>query len=351
MVKNTTIPETVTEGRERLQELYRNIEVMADYKYKFNNYDLIIKGTIKNIEGSYRYVFQGDFFYINIIRPEMTVGGETSYADSLQGYDGQETRVVEQRAYCNLIKGRHEELRLHILNPHSMPFRHPPLHVTCSLSTFLEGGARLRAQAGWFHDKNVKITFDGKSTLKDMACEKIRTVVSAVGYGGKIDERVHQEIWLAADRNYIPIRVEWYNLGDHPVVVYEVDRLNEIEPGIWFPSHTIMTTYNSTKGTDPSKVVNYDEFTIKKVSLNPNYGKSLFQDIPFPEELPIYVVENGKIVESIKPRKTFLGAKSAATTWLNWKYLLIGNVIVFVAWGLVILKKRNGRQFQVQKPR
>ncbi len=113
------------------EALYRNREISAQLVYKGEeSKSYRLPRLIESSSGSYRVVLQGDYMFINVDEPFVTKDGQTNCGDTLRGYDGEKTRIVEQRAICNLVTGRQEDSRAYLLSAHNALFaRTSPLHV------------------------------------------------------------------------------------------------------------------------------------------------------------------------------------------------------------------------------
>ena len=157
-----------------------------------------------------------------------------------------------------------------------------PLHVCFPLSTFLLGGEQIHTQPG-YERVNLRVRYEGEDIINGLHCVRIHSFRWAVDWKGPLDEGVFERLWLAMDRNYIPVRVEIHNgtMAGRPVEVGIADDLREIEPGVWFPYRFARTVYDDLHFEEkkPMPVLWRSRMTVSKVDLHPHYDISLFRDI------------------------------------------------------------------------
>ncbi len=310
---------TLANSNDRLQAIlvnlrenegfYDNVEVHWRETYRKKYYPEVQKADIpqaSDIKG--RWVVQNGMFYLNYEgkRTGPPADPKQTGIHEKTGYDGELTRLLQLRHNYvgNIIKGPAYNYRG--FYPHTIPLRWARTAVP--LSTFLSGREAILA-----HPRGTKgdvasnlfptASYGGEETLNGLRCHKI--TLDHVRNKGTSTERTtgRRAYWLAADRNYLPIKTESYNYfysKDVPIEEAVLENLQEIQPGRWFPftsSITVMDGITLRKENRP--VVSWKrEYTVTDVLLNPEYDVKFFQDVEFPDGAPVYEIEAGKIVRS-----------------------------------------------------
>lgn len=118
------------------------------------------------------------------------------------------------------------------------------------LSVWLSGDDAVTKFTGWDHHirgNRNEVHSLGTDRIDGLLCHKVRQDQISL----KSRETSHAELlWLAEDRNYLPIRVYKYRLGwslDVPVSQLSVDEFRELSPGVWFPARMTYTKYGPLK--------------------------------------------------------------------------------------------------------
>jgi hypothetical protein len=260
----------------------------------------------EDLESS-RFVYQGDLFFFKREWTTESRSGEVGRFDAVKGFDGEMTRAVEQGKIANLIEGRKEDPRF--FRPHNILLK--KAFVTFPLSEYLEGGDALKAYRS-YRSFNVTVELLGQEVLDGSRCFKVQ--VRTWNDGQEPEKGGRRLLWLAIDRNYLPIRTEAYasRVGGKLVEFGRVERLEEIAPGIWFPMKASIVVYDEPALRQGKSVVaGTDTFTVKRVSLDPNYGIDLFRDIKIPDGAAVYEVDDGEIVRSYRQGETNLPKPSS----------------------------------------
>jgi hypothetical protein len=284
---------------------------------------------------------------VKAVLPQPTLNGGKGNANTLQGWDGTVTRAVEQEAYCNLIKGeRNDDYRFYLLNPHTILLWRGPTWLKFPLSDYLSGGSAVRSKMGAEHD-NVKAIYVGEEVVGGLSCSKIRCLIWLDGFQEpRVEGGEYHDIWLANERNYIPARVEVYasSMDKVPIEVRTAGDFREIEPGIWYPHRFEVTVYDDARFIKDKKleILCRETYTIKTVDLHPHYDISLFRNIEFPKDLPLYTIENGQIVEH---RKAILPEEpTAAMGYTGWIIAIVtASLIAFSSALFWVWKTRSRR--------
>jgi hypothetical protein len=281
----------------RNEDLYRDLEVKWTLSFKLGKPKVIHPNAIRVQEENARCVLQGDLIYLKVEGSSATIDGQTISCNTLQGFDGQRTLIYEQDAVGNLRPGRVESFRL--FRPHTLPLRRA--FVQFPLSIYLQGDDAIASHPNGrtYSDIHLEPKYVGVEIVQGMACSKILIETWTKG-GGKLLEDAKWFLWLAHDRNYLPIKVEAYKISKslkRPMQQSLLSDLREIAPDVWFPfaATTICNdpdTLHEAKGSVAWK----DEYRVQQASLNPKYDISLFRDIQFPSGTYVYDVDGDRII-------------------------------------------------------
>ncbi len=89
-----------------------------------------------------------------------------------------------------------------------------------------------------FNGTRLKYEYLGPERRDGLDCEKL---LSADDSGDDRKPNTWSYLWLAKDRNYLPVRYESYSSSNDklPTSIGYVDDLREIAPGLWFPCHAV----------------------------------------------------------------------------------------------------------------
>ena len=177
------------------------------------------------------------------------------------------------------------------------------------LSVWLRGGHDLEKHprgALLFGDWIQKTSIESEEIVDGLICIKLRCETWDKGERPTLNTL--RFLWLAPERNYLPVKTESY-LPDVSlelsVGVGFAKGFREIEPGVWLPFDRAVTVYDSDKIREEKKQVfrNGDETRIEKANLHPQYDLSLFRDVPFPDGSIVYEMKDGKVIKSYKQGK------------------------------------------------
>jgi hypothetical protein len=211
--------------------------------------------------------------------------------DRIHLFDGTTSRLLEG-GRANIVEGpRDDEF---VVRPHMLILHNT---VPVPLSTYLRGNGAAVASA----QISVRTQYRGQEAVQGHVCEKvsIQNVINETG-----NPHSAWVLWLATDRNYLPLRCDayTYHVSKTVPVGEAVSRdLREIAPGVWFPYETVYTAYNSiTLGEQKRQELGWRErFTVESVSLNPHYPVAFFRDLDIPKGTRVYHVDaDGKIGRS-----------------------------------------------------
>lgn len=279
------------------EALYCNIETVIHKTYKLGRPKILIDDFTKTESRKSRVVLQGELTYLRIDGHSEAVGKASQNLDTLQGYDGLTTRVVEQDAFANIHDGKFTDYRIGHADPYTMQFQR--FGIGIPLSTFLQGTPGIRKQKG-FEKHNLEVTFEGEEVVDGLRCQKVRCRSWPDSWEGPTDSVGHWDLWLAVDRNYLPIRNELFlgRMKGQAEQIWRYSDLREISPGVWFPMRASLVVYDKLWFNEDHKLVvnNSEEYVVEKAVLDPRYDISLFRDIPIPRTCLYIMFGMGKSI-------------------------------------------------------
>jgi hypothetical protein len=333
------------------EALYDNIEVrMVD------NYELIDRKPLvgkaggntiyeKSLIGKdIRYVSQNGMFRVDV-EGKTTTAENTLSEDRISMFDGRSTRVLDQEKIGNIIEGRRNDYDF--IRPHMLLLRESFPRV--SLSTYLQGHAAMAAvpDANWNRDHTLDVVYQGEAEFQGLKCHKVWITTSVPGVKELRAPYGRFELWLAEDRNYIPIRLMVYAFRWSSTLAIKegsVSSFREVEEGIWFPAGASILRYADMAVYYEKRQKPYGRYTyeVKEVSLNPKYDISFFRDLRFVPGTAVYELENDKIIKSYT---VGLAGDPALNQrrWLWW-VLTLNVALVLAIVGAVYLRQRRKRR-------
>jgi hypothetical protein len=283
-------------------------------------------------------VVQDELFRVDIEGSLTADSGKELKTDSKRAFDGDITRLLDQNI-GNVLHYR--KLDPNVFRPHTMPLRRAGERVP--LSVYLQGADAIRA-----HPDNrrtdpaifTKASYQGQEMVGDLLCHKV-VVDRGKNVAGAEVRTSWRIFWLAEDRNLLPVKTEGFASrlsAEIPIEVGQMLTLQELEPGVWFPSSYLHLVYDEISLMDNGVAVPCwrDEYTITDVRLNPGHEKEFFQEIDFPEGT--HVVEIDQDHQAV-PRKEDAAAGEFRGSRFSW-WLVFANLAVMSTVGLVYAWRR-----------
>jgi len=335
----------IVENVRRNEALYDDIEVSLHQSYQSKHATFSFSDGRQEITGEQkriRHVTQKGMFRLERLGTN-TVGVEAKQmtSDRVRAFDGKSTRSFDQRARGNIVAGRSEDAEF--VRPHMMLLRQPRwLHVP--LSTFMEGHTAMAAHPNiqWEPELIMENTYQGEVEFQGMKCHKIwLTTINK----SKATANDRWELWLAEERNYIPVRMFGYLFGwskEIPVGEGTVNEIREIAPGIWFPYATRVVRYDDIviQRENRQQESWREEHVVEEVSLDPKYDIEFFRNVDFPDGTAVYEVEDRKIVRSyVQGSPEAPGGPAGGSISRRWWFLWANAAIVVVIAGLLVARK------------
>jgi len=313
------------------EKLYDNMEYVIQQRYNRGVEEPVGGDAVKSYESNTRVVLQNEMIYLKHDQELIAPNGAKISQDTLQGYDGALTRLVEQNSYANIRHERYCDPR--VLPPHL--FLLSAWGIKCDFSSYLDG----RQQD---HEPGYRWScqYEGEEVLNGIRCFKVRLNTTPTNKPEEIVEYAY--FWLAVERNYLVVRSESYNprLSEKLGVYGETDDWRQIEDGVWLPFSYKYVVYHLETIHEDHVVDNVKYTSIKKASLDPNYPMSLFQDIRFPDGIPVYVVKNGESVESNRQgNEAEITVEPSVSSFRVVLYIV--NICIFIAISLFLYRWRR----------
>jgi hypothetical protein len=328
------------------EALYQKIEAHVTESYRLPEPDpqappFYFTGQIKSSTSNMRTVVQDQFLYFRYEQPMELVDGTHLLHNAILGYDGQYTRRLEDKT-GNLVHGPVSHPRR--FRPHAWMLGNA--RVAFPLSVWLTGGKELQNQqgAGLYQDYCIqKVFYEKEEMTEGLHTVKLRAQQNLMDQPTFVISFTN--IWLATDRNYLPVKTEGFQpvkSNTLPVEVGRVSDFREIAPGVWLPFQQSIVVYDTEKLPENKLVVeNTKEATLTHVDLNPHYDISLFRDIPIPDGTLVYEVKDDKIINSYKQGEETNPHWTPSRSWL-WLWVLAGGLVLlsFAGWAAYRWRRR-----------
>ncbi|HVA48837.1 MAG TPA: hypothetical protein VNH11_20895 [Pirellulales bacterium] len=305
------------------EALYENAELLLTKSFNQHTNANDHGGVIETSSSTTRCVLQDGMLYLRLDGEVRIHSGKTLLDHSLQGFDGERTRILEKGAIGNIYRGRFWDIR--VPRPHTLVlgvgWTKEPLSALLSGAPFRES----------WHGRAL---YEGEERLGEVDCVRIRLDLWREGEDAQSGNTDWIIMWLAPHRSHLPVRVATYVPGysrNHPIQTGGADDFREISPGIWFPFRVSVRIFDEAALWDNKVVPRSDAvYRFDKVDLNPRYPKSLFSDIEFPPGTPVYELEGDKIIRQYTERAGVIGS-----LWAN-KYKLVAAHVLLGACGLLV---------------
>ncbi len=278
--------ETIIGRVQKNEQHFENIEATLTERYR----DFEPSGdseslkVIQGCDGVVRHVSQRGMFRVECDEALNYANGTTSSEKRIRLFDGQTTRVFTSHSGHNdgtesVIVGRADDEK--VLRPHMLLLR--STRFGFPLSTYLKGSKTIEAYPhSNFSDVDLDVTYRGASMHKGLRCHEI-WLTHKLKESGEIHDRYI--LWLAEERNYIPLRKEGYIFRwskDVPVSEAEVSEWREVKPGMWFPNRAEVSRFDSFAIQREGKMMLkwHQQYALKSISLDPKFGLLYFRVLP-----------------------------------------------------------------------
>ncbi|QDT43745.1 hypothetical protein Pan241w_38490 [Gimesia alba] len=187
--------------------------------------------------------------------------------------------------------------------PHMFVLRYGGAHVP--LSTYLKGIKAIGEFRGaplpnLREGAVLKAQILGTEECQGLKCTKL--MIEIVNPGGT--PRSRRELWLAHDRNLIPVKDLFYIYSyskEIPVAEAIIDEWQEVRPGVWFPLQAHSNRFNSflAKHEGRQKRTQHVKYDFHSIQLDPKIPPNEFSSLKFPPGTKVKIREDGKIIKTI----------------------------------------------------
>ena len=317
------------------ERLYENLDVSYESNYSTGNRSprelAARKQEIMGEKLTFHAVSQDDLFRVDR-HGTQTVGKQVGMnANSNIAFDGNTTRLLQNDGIGNIVKGR--QATYDFLRPHTALISADGIRGV-RLSTYLSGYEALMGDpnARWSADRDLECAYKGEVTFNQLDCHLVW--VTEKRKKSQVPT-CRWEFWLSERYNYIPVRILAYTFRwstKLPLGEDTASDFREVKAGLWFPHSLRVESYEpQVLKDDGIRRTRWTRtFSVRKVSMDPHYDRAYFQDVKFPQGIPIYEVENNKI------KRSYVLGDEAARSFRRFRELIILGASLLLG-GAVVL--------------
>lgn len=321
------------------EALYNDMEFDQEFVLDSKVGDDAVPQLIRHQFDRIHYIKQGSMIYLRSRTEGSTIGGEKiQWKDSL-GYDGTTRRAIQNDKIANIDEGPFEFVQ----SPHNLYLKR--VGHSFPLSDYLRiNGVKINPG---FRDTDSRARYLGEEIVDGFACSKIG-VELWIKNVSKPSEGDYEIIWLAHDRNYIPIRSIGYAFRYSktlPIEEFRVVEFKEIEQDVWFPIEVEYRIYDELQlRKGEQRLGSVEKYKTNVISLNPKHPVELFRDVPFAPGALVYVMKNGEILKSYKEpsdRSRNMTSRTPFAIARKSFVFVFGFIIVFLCVTLTVIYHRR----------
>lgn len=259
------------------EQRYQNLEFYRQWKLQLKLPGSLLKqrndtNLFRELQRDSRHVYQDGCFTIQEQISAVSLTGVKSSHKIRISYDGQQTRLVED-GIIRFEPGK--DLNWPLRKPHV--FLLDRLAEVPTLSRLLTSPTA----RGYF----LSIAYETEEIINGLNCHRIRLETWVKGQ----QQHDYIRIWLAPERNWIPIRTEGYALGysdSIPLQISEITAWHQPAPGLWFPHKIRDITHDEQSAAQGKTVISYEsETSLTNISFSPKFDRKYFQEVPLPMEI------------------------------------------------------------------
>jgi hypothetical protein len=255
------------------EKKYDKYEVVTNKRHK-GYMNTAIAGSPALAETRQRTVVVGNRFFQERQETNHYAPAGTQTSRTKAAFDGRWTRQRQQarntmggsRAawdYCGVLN----------LGPCSVDLFRP--HTTLLFESMWPS-LSLCLTSGWndYYDRDSSFTmaYEGDERVGDLYCHKIK--------------RGSSYLWLARDRNLLPVRQEWHLSDPRVKLPYSVDYVNELREvrlGLWFPERTTHMSFEESYLFENRPRVSWRrDMRVEELTVEPKVDDKLFTMIEIP---------------------------------------------------------------------
>ncbi len=191
------------------------------------------------------------------------------------------------------------------LAPHLLPFDRVGFRSAATLADWLTA----EVDTEYNQSKN-EVTYLGREVRDGLACDVLQLVTVV---GGRVDEMApRMVIWIAKNRNYLPVRWEWREPRRHPTLptgYTRTEALAEATLGVWYPQRIRNVAFVATEGeglVEDRLIINYRRDTVVRgFDVAPKRPNSEFRGVVIPAGTNVGIMDaDDKFVGRIQQEKT-----------------------------------------------
>lgn len=284
------------------EALYASLDVRFTKSYQYNqkeSKELLDPNLILSSKEDHRVVLQGDLFLTERDESMRLAGGSASKDQhAISSFDGGRTLAIEQKI-ANIYNSR--VLSQSVFRPHTLLLTRA--HVTFPLSDYLRGSPALDKYK-YFRGFDVQVRLIGRDRVDDIDCLKVQVTTNPRQIQASKSNTEIRLLWIATERNYVPVRTEYYLPGerDIPLEVGKATDFWEVAQRIYYPrAAAIEVNDEQLLRQGKTSVSNSESYQFREFVLDPHHPLEFFKDaVSIPDGMPVYEIINGKIVKSYK---------------------------------------------------
>jgi hypothetical protein len=270
----------ITERVRANEKLFANVEMTIredSERHQFARYGLPKNAPRGANDGRYgeevasrsRIIFQGDKSYCEKLSIVLWNGATTEVGESVRAYDGQIMRQVGSQEPRRIFTFSE---RMDAWTPRPNTFLYAGWNCPLPFSAFLAAKKTRRGGTA------ITWKVEQEETLDGLRCIRLRNELIDGGHVSSFSK-----IWVAVDRNYLPVRIDAYRpywSSTLPIGSCRAIELMEVAKGIWIPRQIRQIYYKSEAAKEGKSVASQQvDQTVEKATLNPNYPIEFFREI------------------------------------------------------------------------
>jgi hypothetical protein len=326
------------------ESLYHDIEVKWVEQYQIGTLKRPIELMVKSRERSGTSIAQDGMFRSDCIGQQAALKGDERRIHKITSYDGETTRVLEDRGsyIANIVDGARYDLNA--FDPFTIPLRRFGIQVP--LSVWLQGPEAIKADSRGRLKSNLhhRSNLAGHEVIDGIRCHKI--VVEYFRPTNPTQATDKRIFWLAIERNYMPIRAEAYNLLSSDTLTNESTSwtdFEEVAPGVSYPHRIVHTGFDEPSIREDHRLVasSRAEFIVESVTLNPSHPVAYFRHLEIPDGTPVYYINRNREIYKSEIKGGVRFTDDGGNRWSPW--ILLVNAAVVVAIGMVLINRRRRR--------
>ncbi len=299
------LAELVERVREQ-ERRYVELEVQARCTYRLDASWFFRAEAITNQTDELRSDLHGELAFFEQRGEFDTMAGVHSDQRMVQAFDGRWTRTLyrnrrggqPEQGWASLRKGGGGKTEgrsdgIPVLRPHTFLVRDDGIF-----------GPLADLLVSPWHDKvnkyRLRFRHCGEEELDGHPCVKLRGDVTM--HEGQPPSSF-MALWLATDRNLIPIKLEHYggnfDLQPIPWGISRCDDFREIAPGLWYPFQSTLLAFDNWGRSPQRRIILRSRrvYEVESVKVSPAVDVSLFRDVMVPATSKVQVSdENGRYI-------------------------------------------------------